>query len=303
MSRADEVDLDRLADYAADALEPAAADEVGRLVRTDARWARALDAIVAADEAVRGDLRAAADEAVTMPTDVADRISVALGDLRASGPRRVAEAPVVSLAAARARRRRRWTTSVAAAAATLVLVLCGITVYRGDLPSTTSESAAGNGPPRDADQGALPPAPAQGSNPDRAGAFEPLVVASGFDYADRDLTDLLQKPPAAAIPQLTSGDSKELLDSLTSVPTVPAHVRRAVPVTLTRLTDPASLQACLATILKDHPGVPILYDYARYGGRPALIVSIRNGTTTTVVAVGGDCGIAGSHELAAVRTP
>jgi hypothetical protein len=298
MSRADEVDLDRLADYAAGVLDPAAADEVAHLVRTDDGWARALTALVAADEAIRGDLRAAAVEPGPMPADVADRISVALSDERAR--HRGASAPVVSLAAARAKRRRRWTTSVAAAAASLVLVLCGVTIYQYGLPGTSAESTAGGGLPQqpEADRGG--PAPAMG--PTR-GEFAPLVVATGFDYGDGDLRQLLQKPPPAAVPNYATDGSQDLPDALTSAPAVPREVREAAPLTLTRLTDPTSLATCLAAIRADHPGVPILLDYARYDGRPALIVSIRNGATTTIVAVGGDCGIAGSHQLAAVRTP
>jgi hypothetical protein len=42
-------------------------------------------------------------------------------------------------------------------------------------------------------------------------------------------------------------------------------------------------------------------DFARFEGDPALIMVVRNGAVSTVVAVGPDCGNGGADELASVE--
>jgi hypothetical protein len=302
MSRADGVDLDRLADYAAGALDATETADVALLVRTDERWARAHEALVAASGAVRADLRGlAAWTPAEMPADVAARIEDAL---REAATTSTAHRSVPSLAAARARRQRtrqRFLTGIGAAAATLVLVLCGVAVSRGVLtgqPDSTSAGGLPNAPAvdRGSNEGAAPPAP--GAAPDAVSG--PLVVATGLNYSRQDLSELTAKPAQGPLPDVALGSAggKDARQA-----EVPLTVRDAAPEPLARLTAPPALANCLTAIRAAYPGVPILIDYARYEGRPALIVSVRSNTSTTVVAVGPDCGVATADQIASATVP
>jgi hypothetical protein len=290
------IDLDRLADYAAGVLDPTAAAEVERHVRTDERWARALEALKVADEAVRAELHdLAASHPARMPADVAGRIEDALREI-------APESSVISLATARTKRQgthRRFVTGIMAAAATLVLVLCGVTLVRGggltQYDSGTSAGQAENG-----DRGAAgPPAPA-----DAGGALADasvLVFSSGTDYTPQALRGLTA-PSGPRVGLSTSAGEKVQPDAIQEY-AVPERVAQAAPSPLTRLTEKTALAACLNAIRAKYPGVPTLIDYARYEGRPALVVSVRGSLSTTVVAVGGGCGVLGPDEIAAVTRP
>ncbi len=135
------VDLDLLADYAAGVLDPRAAAEVAHLISTEPAWARAHAALVRADAAVQGDLRAYAQSHLEpMPADVVARVDDALR--AAAGPTNV-----VPITAARGRprhasaRRRRFATGLAAAAAAAVALIGGLAVVQ-NLNRTVSEGAA-----------------------------------------------------------------------------------------------------------------------------------------------------------------
>jgi hypothetical protein len=295
------VDLDRLADYAAGVLDPTVAAEVERHVRTDDRWARALDALVTADEAVRAELHdLAASDPARMPTDVAGRIEDALRDI-------VPESSVVSLAGARVKRRgghRRFVTGIAAAAATLVLVLCGVTFVRGGLTQNDSGTTAGGAPQAEnGDRGAAPPGAALTTDGGALADASVLVISTGINYTQQELRNLTAKRPTWT-PLSTYLGGKAGPDAAHEL-SVPDPVAQAAPRPLSRLTGKTALAACLAAIRDRYPGVPALIDYAQYEGRPALIVSVvqTGRSATTVVAVGGSCGIGGLHEIAVVTGP
>jgi hypothetical protein len=289
------VDLDRLADYAAGVLDASAAAEVERHLRTDEGWARALDALVIADEAIRAELHdLAASHPARMPADVAGRIDDALREIDR-------EPSVVSIAAARARRERahrRFVTGIMAAAATLVLVLCGVTLVRGDLSQRDSGTAAGAQAENDA-----PPAAAPGLTNDGGGLGDASILmrSSGADYTRQALQRLTEQSGPRAV--LTDSAGEKVGPDAVHEFSVPQMVAQSAPSPLSRLTDKTALAACLSAIRVKYPGVPTLIDYARYEGRPALIVSVRRDRSTTVVAVGGGCGLIGPDEIAAVTTP
>ena len=107
-------ELDRLADYTADALPPTDAASVARLVATDPRWSAAHRALHQADVAVRADLATAA----ALPTRDARRCGGA-DRCRASS----AHTGRLSPSTRREHKRRRaFTAGIAAAAATVVAV-------------------------------------------------------------------------------------------------------------------------------------------------------------------------------------
>jgi hypothetical protein len=301
------VDLDRLADYAAGALDPAAAAEVERRVRADRRWARALDALVVADEAVRAELRdVASAHPVQMPDDVAARIENALRELSPPPVPGHSDRPtgsLTSLADARAKRessRRRFITGIGAAAATLVLVLCGITIVRGGPASDTAGTSAG-GMPQQAENDR--PAPAGQAPPEPTDALTDgsvLVRSSGANYTAQALQRLTVEGPRVALSNSAGG--KVAPDAFREY-MVPAPVAQSAPSPLSRLTGKTALAACLKAISAKYPGVPTLIDYARYEDRPALIVSVLGSQSTTVVAVGGGCGLVGPDDIIAVTNP
>jgi hypothetical protein len=296
----DPVDLDRLADYAAGVLDPADAAEVEHRIGTDERWARALDALAVADEAIRAELRDLSSSPAPMPADVATRIEDALREA-------ARDSSVISLADARAKRRggrRRFVTGITAAAATLVLVLCGVTFVRGGMIQMDSEAPSAGGAPNAVNDGqGAAEAPGQAFATDRASATRAaIVITTGTNYSQQALLDLTEKPPAWSVPPSLAVGEKSGQDAPPE-PAVPSPVAQQAPTALNRLTQRPALAACLKAILDKYPGVPTLIDYARYEGRPALIVSVLGDASTTVVAVGGGCGVIGPDEIASATRP
>ena len=74
---------------------------------------------------------------------------------------------------------------------------------------------------------------------------------------------------------------------------------------LARLEDPAALQVCLDAIGLAHGSAPVTVtgvDYARFEGRPALVVVFTDRTGGRWAwASGPDCGVAGTDELYSAR--
>jgi hypothetical protein len=274
-----ESELDRLADYTVDVLDPADAAEVSNLIETDPRWSAAYRSLVDADVAVRADLSAVGGTAEPMPADVVARIDTALAEL----PSR---SNIISLDQARARRRRTM-TRLAGAAAAVVAVVGGFSVVLGQLSGSTSlfsstDSAAPaaerNGPAAGAP--VAPPAMAEDG-------ASPRVLRSGIDYRFDSMAQLSK----------TSADTAG--DSAAQRSDAPGAAIASVPGPLDRLTGPAALRACLDAVLISHPGTVTVLDYARYLGEPSLVIVVRQATGSVVVAVGEKCGLNGADEKAA----
>jgi hypothetical protein len=274
-----DVELDRLADYTVDALDPREAAEVGRLIRTDARWAEAYRDLVGADALIQAHLRQTASP-LAMPADVAARVDAALADA-------VPLATVVPLAAARARRRR-FVTGIAAVAAGVVAIVGGLSLY-GQTARQSATTTAERGPAEDGSNLAAPSAP--------AAAVGPRTLRSGTDYRPETLAALGQPLPPAPTPAPAAGaaSAKASSDS-------PGSVAGAEPFALDALTMPDRLAACLTAVRAAHPGTVTVLDYARFQSQPSLIIVIRQGSGGLVVAVGENCGLTGTDEKAAVPT-
>jgi hypothetical protein len=294
-------DLDRLADYTAGLLEPAEAAEVDRLIATDDGWARAHDALIAAQPLVGHALAQLPEE--RMPTDVAARLARALdyaagdargagpdqrptaGDARGAGPDQRPTAGgtgsnVIDLG--RARRWRRVTLATTAVAAAVAVCVGGLAALNGlrSATSTGSNSA-----------GSAAQAPA-------AVGSGPTILISGTDYTHVQLAT----PPALSGNAFKAGPSSGALDrpAPSGAPGAPRGRGKAdqaagtaVPAELARLTDPTQLRACLDAIVAVDRGQPTSVDYARYKGQPALIVTLAVGPVTAV-AVGPSCGLPGA---------
>lgn len=290
MSHADNraVDIDRLADYAAGALDRAAAAEVSHLIATRPTWADAYLALVAADATTRAELRNyARSHLEPMPADVIARLDAAFGRTA------VVEGRVAAISSSRvtrleeARRRKRF-VSFATAAAAAVIVIAGFAVVGGLVqPSSNLGGSATN-----ADRGNSEYGPNQGgagggpapSAPAAVGS--PLVFASGTDYRPDTLDDLLTVGSRA--PQAIAGTARPGGETKGAVPPQADDLGKLSVL----LEGGASLQACLGAVTRSQPGAVAVIDFAQYEGRPALVMLIRDGAggSGVVVVVGPNCG-------------
>jgi hypothetical protein len=288
------VDHDLLARYVGGALDdsPDGAD-VAELVANDPAWADAHDRLVVALEAVGADLAAYAAVDEPMPDDVAARLDAALADAPPAPPGLTVVPGGRSAGAgaggARHQRRKKipgWLAPVAVAAG--VVAFAGFWLnsagggFSGDDSggsdsAATSSDAGGNAEQAPAAAGPIPRREATGQN------YDEDRVEAGPGYRT-----LLSPPPeASSVP----GAGKDP-DS-----TFEAGAAAAAPAELSRLTVPAELAACLDSIAAEH-GVPITttttVDYARYEGKPALMVFFVDASGQEWAWVAGpDCGPGG----------
>jgi hypothetical protein len=300
------VDIDRLADYAAGALDRATAAEVSHLIATRPAWADAYLALVAADATTRAELRDyARSHLEPMPADVIARLDAAFGRSSAAGsaavPGRIAAIGSTRVTRLEQARRRRRFGSFATAAAAVVLVLAGLGVVAGLIqPSSnnlggastadrgSSENSQNNG-------GAGAPAPAAPSAPPLT---SPLVYASGTDYRPDTLADVLtlgsRVPPAIAGTAQPGGQTKDALPQLDDLRKMSALMGGG-----------SSLQACLAAITRSQPGTVAVVDFAQYEARPAVVVLIRDsiGGPGVVVVVGPGCSSTDAEVRVVKRLP
>ncbi|MEU9505552.1 hypothetical protein AB0D32_04625 [Micromonospora sp. NPDC048170] len=123
-------------------------------------------------------------------------------------------------------------------------------------------------------------------------------VHSGTDYTPESLA----VPPSS--PQLqpfTGGPATER-------PNVQAEGGRlpGIAAGLGRLTEPAALGACISEITAEHGNGPLVVDvvdYARFQGRPALVVRFTDATGARWAwASGPECGVPGSGSDSRYRT-
>jgi anti-sigma factor RsiW len=273
-------ELDRLADYTAGILDATEAAQVAQLIQSDSRWAGAWHALTQANAAVRADLAAAAAAPIAIPEDVAARLDDAIAT--------AGRATVISLAEARGKSRSSWRrrtamAGIAAAAAAFVAVAGGV-VLNSQLTTGAATTASAPEAQADRNSGAAPPALALPS-PGFDSAFgAPAVVATGMDYRLDTLRELSLQPAGGTKANATPG---------------PLSAQEA-PGALARLTTPSGLADCLRTVTARYPGTAVLLDYARFDGDPALIIVVRQGSAFMIVAVGSECGVAGTDEKAAV---
>ncbi|MEH1099398.1 hypothetical protein [Micromonospora sp. CPCC 205561] len=330
-----EVDHDLLADYLGGALDGTPEEEVvARLVDEDPAWAQAYALLAPAMADVGAGLAAWGSPAPEMPADVADRIVAALS--HATGPadptaidsepdhsepghdagpsagrtgvgavpaqplggsgRRPAGVPR-SESGGRStgpgRRRRRWTRlagPVAVAAASIAAVGLGIGQLTGD--------QRGDGA---ADNALSAPGSRESTGPVLGTPFrvhgEPSV-RSGKDYSPRSLTDLPAAPKSLRPTAASPGGQPDVEAERGRVP--------GSATGLDRLTAPVALDACIAAITAEHGSGPLVVevvDYARFQGRPALVVRFTDATGATWAwATGPECGVPGSGSDSRYRT-
>ncbi|MFG1778862.1 hypothetical protein ACGFIG_20860 [Micromonospora sp. NPDC049048] len=188
------------------------------------------------------------------------------------------------------RRRRRWTRlagPVALAAVSIAAVGLGVNQFVRDQQTDGAADSALPGTTHREDAGATP----------FRISGEPSV-RSGTDYTPESLAALVPSPKSRPF----AGDPP------VQQPGVQAEGGR-VPssaVGLDRLTDPAALGACIGEIKAEHGQGPLVVevvDYARFQGRPALIVRFTDVTGAHWAwASGPECGVPGSGSDSRYRT-
>ena len=134
--------------------------------------------------------------------------------------------------------------------------------------------------------GASVAAPAAGPR-DNALSMPPgTVLHSGTDYSRQSL-------PAAGGAQAASSNNR---NPAGPAPAAPGDVAGSAA-DLRRLDDPQALRECLAAIVAAHGGTPSVVDYARFEGRPALVVVLSGSGGRRIVVAGPQCGVAGTAEV------
>jgi len=273
-----DVDLDRLADFADGLLDPGPAAEVAAKVRTDPAWASALAALRTANTEVSRSLRNL--PAVPMPELVAARLDRALraeatgtGTAPGTGTTAAATAggAVVPLASRRTRRWPRVLAATAGVAAAAVAVGFAV-VATGGFPNAdrAATTAGGAGTSKSGSE---------------LGYTESLtgvrVVASGRDYTAATVAGagLAAAPLAPGAAGTAAG---------TPYDAAPGPADARVPADLSALAAPPGRDACLRAVVAQFGGVPVLVDYARFDGRPALVIVLA--TVDRVVVAGPGCG-------------
>ena len=263
--------LDDLADLHAGEASPEVADHVAGCADCTAR----LGELAAALGPVAADLAALAAQPVpALPDDVAARVAAALAAERQAPPA-APSGTVVPLASPRQRRTASWLPALGGLAAAAVLVTGGLLLATGGSDRSSDDSTAAV-----------------------AGRSSDLATSeTGTDYAP-DGAAL-----KAALPGLLSGTALTKAvpeaDQSTATPrngagtnSVPLNAQVPPPDALAALRDPDRLAACLAGL--SDPGrqdLPLALDYARFQGKPALVVVLPavKADKVDVFVVGAGC--------------
>jgi hypothetical protein len=311
------IDLDRLADFVGGALDgtPDAA-AVRTLIETDPGWAEAHADLVAATATVSAGLRQVGRHPHPVPDDVAARLDGLFRQLEsdpraasapstvtgepatartdradgthtrpggttatASGPRGAGRSgPGGAGPGRRPSRRAKWAAGLSAVAAVIAVGVGFVSM----VPIRGSDDATSGGA---ADSAAEAPAVQSGAG----GA----PVATGRDYRPGSFGGLGAGQRTQAIPPEAAASGGE--GQVAGEPFARDDASATVPTELLRLTGPAARQDCLDAIMRVHGGVPTVVEYARFTGKPALVVLLAGAGTGDgrpwVVVAGPDCGL------------
>jgi hypothetical protein len=201
------------------------------------------------------------------------------------------------------------------AAAVIGVLLLGVPtlgtlLVRGQSDSASPSSAGADAVSTARDGGNQAAVPEMGS-----AAGGAIVTFSGADYSPAILKTMA-RVGAVGAPTLPDTDAAKSSLAPTAAPQVlqseegalGAPDLRQAPSELDRLLDPAALRTCLDAVTAATPGRVTAVDYARYEGRPALIVIVGRLSTDaggatrssglTVVVVGPACGATGMDRYA-----
>ncbi len=280
------IDLDLLADYADGLLGPADEARVAALVQDDREWAFALDALRSALPQVNAALAGANSEPIPPATLAAVLRAVQEQDSAAQLPElRPGDAPdgrredttaprdTTRPSAGRppskskAKRKRRLSAAVLTACALFALFGIGVGYLLNSTGQSTEKQATSA-------KAAAPQAIAGGA----AGIPPVKIIISGLNYTAATLGSTAFASHTTTNPGPNAA--------------APNGTRAPLTSTLDRLSRPAALDECLKQVETLIGGHATTVDYAEFDGQPALIITLPD--AGTVVAVGANCGVAGS---------
>ena len=270
-------EIDRLADYIGGALDESDRAAMARLIADDPRWRETYELLAPGMATVATELRALGSAAEPMPADLAARLDEAF----AAAPAPDRHLSVVTggdrSRPARPRRRLRWAVPVAAAAGVLAFAGFGVDYLanQSGARDTATSSAAGS-----AEQQSKPMMGADAAGV-ASGVRDDQILASGTNYTAATLAVVPVAPAAAqnTVPKTAESQGR--------------RVSEFSGRELDQLRSRDALQACLDEIARVAAAGPIsveTVDYARYSGKPALVVRFTAGTATWAYAVGPNCG-------------
>jgi hypothetical protein len=324
-------ELDRLADYIGGALDPSDDAEVARLIAGDARWRETYELLAPAMTAVGAELGALGSAPEPMPADLAVRLDDALAGaagpaaspitepttidpalatptephlepVRGGEPVRgerhlsvvpgaASTEPARTVPGSRRRKRLRWAAPIAAAAAALTVAGFSIDYLAS---SSSGDDAATSAAGSAADEAAVP----------MMGGTAPggEILESGVDYTRATLANA----PAVAAGGTDRAEQSNKEPGGGVAPRTAPPVADLRSTELARLRARDALQACIDALARVHGAGPITpdsVDFARFTGRPALIIRFSVNGLTWAYAVGANCGApgAGADSLARVQ--
>jgi hypothetical protein len=295
------VDIDLLADYIGGALA-GTPDEtvVATLIADDPAWRDAYESLSGGMAAVQGELGRFGPE--PMPDDVAARLEEAFAaprltlvqdagdradDVREKAPRGVKRKPG---------RRMRWVTPIAIAAGAVAFAGFGLDYLAGrdtstaDKATSTAGGAADSAGRQDREQAPAMAESGPGSADSDAGSstagkgeapLPPRIQMSGMDYTTKTL--------AVEPPQTLSSQSAA-----------------AATGRLARLNGATALTDCLDMIAAENGAGPITtesVDYAKFNGKPAIVVRFSAPNGVWAWASGPECGTQSGHADTLAKVP
>jgi hypothetical protein len=271
------VDFDLLADFVGGALDgtPDHAT-VADLVTRDPTWRAAHDDLTAGMTAVGNGLSALGAASEPMPADLAVRLEEAF---RAEAPAPQLESVpggVPSRASATRRRRWRWAVPIAAAAGVLAFAGVGVDYLAGrSTTATDSQASSGGGAARPEGAPMVASGVPQVAAPPAADEIRSTGANYDLDTLASGIANRVGAPPAkgATVAPRAADDSA------------------AAP--LARLRAPDALLGCLNAIATANGAGTITVqtvDYARFQGKPALVVRFSAANGNWAWASGPGCG-------------
>ena len=293
-----EVDIDLLADYIGGALDGTPGESaVATRIAEEPAWREAYEQLNAGMAAVGAELGRLAPE--PMPADLAARLETTF-NTPAAKPRptavpavRVAETPQRARGVrARSGRRLRWATPIAIAAGVVAFAGFSLDYLAGRSNKSADKASSG-----------FAAAPQDNSGEVAAGQVPIKILQSGSDYTTATLgsepeAQPLMAPDAGSAPagSVPSGAfSPPAPRAASSVPALKEAPNRASDAgdPLSRLRGQAELQACLNAIQAENSGGTIAtqsVDYARFEGKPAVVVRFSATNGSWAWASGPSCG-------------
>jgi hypothetical protein len=284
------VDLDLLADYVGGALDGTQEHAtVADLVARDPAWQAAHDELRAGMTAVTAQLDAIGAASEPMPADLAVRLEEAFRQETPAPRLEPIRGGVRSSTAATRRRRWRWAVPIAAAAGVLALAGIGVDYLAGSSNTATDSRASSAGGAARAENA---PLAASGLPQVAAPPTADQIRSTGTDYDLATLgsgaSDRVEAPPAK---------------SSTVAPGIAGEPGRAP---LARLRPPAALLGCLNAIATANGAGTITVqtvDYARFRGKPALVVHFSAANGKWAWASGPACGTPGADAATLASVP